>query len=425
MGKASFADIQDGEGRLQLLLRQDALGPGYGLLENLDLGDFVGARGRLLRTRAGEVSVEAEELVLLAKALRTPPEKWRGLQDQEKRYRQRYLDLISNPQAHRIAQTRSRIIAAVRRFMEERGFLEVETPVLVPVPAGAMAHPFVTRHYALDQELYLRIATELALKRLLVGGLDKVYEVGRVFRNEGIDLDHNPEFTLLESYEAYADYTTVMSMVEEMVAAVAQQVVGSCHITYGGQELDLTPPWTRRSLREALREYAGVDVDQYQDASSLAQRMRELEITVTSEESRGRLIDKLISATVEPHLVQPTFLLDYPVEMSPLAKSKPNDPGYVERFEAFAAGMEIANAFTELNDPQVQRQRLEEQEALRKQFQGEELDRMDEDFLVALEYGMPPAGGLGMGMDRLVMLLTDQRSIRDVVLFPQLRSQGP
>ncbi len=423
MGKASFADIQDGDGHIQLLLRQDVLAAGYELLNDLDLGDILGARGRLLRTKAGEVSVEAEELVLLAKALRPPPEKWHGLQDQETRYRQRYLDLIANPEVHQVARMRSRTIAAVRRFLDDRGFLEVETPVLVPVPAGAMARPFVTHHHALDRELYLRIATELSLKRLLVGGLDKVYELGRVFRNEGIDLDHNPEFTLLESYESYADYTTVMAMVEEMFSTVAQQVVGSTVLSHGGQELDLTPPWPRLSLREAVRERTGIDIDEYPDAPSLAKRMREAGVTAATEESRGRLIDKLLSASVEPHLLQPTFLVDYPVEMSPLAKSKPGQPGYVERFEAFAAGMEIANAFSELNDPLVQRRRMEEQEELRRQYQGEELDRMDEDFLLALEYGMPPAGGLGVGIDRLVMLLADQRSIRDVVLFPQLRSR--
>ena len=421
MGKASFADIQDGEGRLQLFLRKDLLGEAYGLLEDLDLGDWLGAGGGLMRTRTGEVSVQVTELVLLAKALQPPPEKWHGLQDMEKRYRQRYLDLIVNPQVAQTMRTRSKTVGAIRRFLDERGFLEVETPVLVPVPAGAMARPFVTHHEALGQQLYLRVATELYLKRLIVGGLDKVYEIGRVFRNEGMDQDHNPEFTLLESYEAYADYTTVMDMVEEMMSTVAKEVLGSPVVTHGVHELDLNPPWRRLPLREAIAEHSGIDIDDYPDAESLAERLREAKITVTYAESRGRLIDKLVSACVEPHLVQPTFLLDYPVEMSPLAKAKPDAPGYAERFEAFAGGMEIANSFTELNDPIVQRQRLEEQEALRKRYQGEELDRLDEDFLVALEHGMPPTGGLGMGLDRLVMLLTGERSIRDVVLFPHLR----
>ena len=422
MGKASFIDIQDSEGQLQLFLRQPALGASYDLLGVLDLGDFLGASGSLLRTKSGEVSVEANALVVLAKAMRPLPEKWHGLQDQETRYRQRYLDLVANRQVHDVIRTRSRIISTIRRFLDERGFLEVETPVLVPVPAGAMARPFVTQHHALDRELYLRIATELYLKRLIVGGMDKVYELGRVFRNEGIDLDHNPEFTLLESYEAYADYTGVMAMVEELVCFVAQEVAGATRITFEGQELDLTPPWPRRLLRETIWEMSGIYIDEHPDAPSLAERMRIAKVPVTYAESRGRLIDKLVTAYVEPKLVQPTFLVDYPVEMSPLAKAKPDDPQYVERFEAFAAGMEIANSFTELNDPQVQRRRLEEQEALRKQYQGEELDRIDEDFLTALEYGMPPTGGLGMGVDRLVMLLTGQRSIRDVVLFPQVRN---
>ena len=422
MGKAAFLDIQDGQGQLQLHLRQDLLGDAYQLLEDVDLGDFLGARGALFRTKTGEVSLAVEEVVLLAKAMRPPPEKWHGLRDQEQRYRQRYLDLIANKEVHAVAQARARTIAALRRFLDERGFLEVETPVLVSVPAGAMAQPFVTEHHALDRQLYLRIATELYLKRLIVGGMDKVYEIGRVFRNEGIDLDHNPEFTLLESYEAYADYNDVMAMVEALICAVAKEVAGASRVTFNGQEVDLTPPWPRRSLREAIREYGGIDIDDYPDASSLAERMRDAEVTVTYAASRGYLIDKLLATYVEPQLVRPTFLVNYPVEMSPLAKARPDNPRYAERFEAFAGGLEIANSFTELNDPAVQRQRWNEQESLRKQYQDEELDRIDEDFLVALEHGMPPTGGLGIGVDRLVMLLTDQKNIRDVVLFPQVRS---
>ena len=422
MGKASFLDIQDSEGTVQLFLRQPALGPCYRLLEVLDLGDFLGAHGSLLRTKTGEISVEARHVVLLAKAMRPLPEKWHGLQDQETRYRQRYLDLVANRQVHEVMRARSRVISAVRRFLDERGFLEVETPVLVPVPAGAMARPFVTRHHALDRELYLRVATELYLKRLIVGGMDKVYELGHVFRNEGIDLDHNPEFTLLESYEAYADYNDVMAMVEQLVCFVSQTAIGATRTSFEGQEVDFTPPWPRRSLRAAIMEASGIQIDEYPDAPSLAGRMREANVPVTYAESRGRLIDKLVSTYVEPKLIRPAFLVDYPVEMSPLAKAKPGDSRYVERFEAFAGGLEIANSFTELNDPQVQRRRLEEQESLRKQYQGEDLDRLDEDFLTALEHGMPPTGGLGMGIDRLVMLLTGQRNIRDVVLFPQVRS---
>ena len=426
MGKASFMDIQDGAGRLQLFLRQDALGDAYGILDELDLGDFVGVRGTMMRTKTGEVSVAGEVLTVLAKAMRPPPEKFHGLRDQEARYRQRYLDLISNREVHEVMQARSRIISAIRRFLDDRGFLEVDTPVLVPVPAGAMAEPFVTQHHALDRRLYLRIATELYLKRLIVGGLDKVYELGRVFRNEGIDQDHNPEFTLLETYEAYADYEDVMAMVEQMVQTIAKEALGTTTARHGNSEIDLSPPWHRVPLRDALREHSGIDLDDYPAAASLAERMKADGITATYAESRGRLIDKLVGATVEPKLVQPTFLVDYPVEMSPLAKARKNDAGYAERFEAFIGGMEVANAFTELNDPSVQRTRLEEQEALRKRYQGEELDRLDEDFLLALEHGMPPTGGLGVGVDRLVMLLTGQRSIRDVVLFPQVRDQdGP
>jgi lysyl-tRNA synthetase class 2 len=422
MGKANFADILDGDGSIQLFLQRNVLKDQYELIKELDLGDFIGVKGTLMRTRTGEVSLAVRELTVLAKAVRPPPEKWHGLQDQEKRYRQRYLDLISNRDVLDTMRMRSRIISGIRRFLDRRGFLEVETPVLVPIPAGAMAQPFETHHNALDRTLYLRIATELYLKRLIVGGIDKVYELGRVFRNEGIDQDHNPEFTLLESYEAYADYATVMTMVEEMVSTVALAAVGFTTVTFGDHEIDFTPPWKRLSLLEAVKARSGIDINDYPDADSLAERLRKSDVPVTYGESRGRLIDKLVSTYVEPGLIQPTFLIDYPVEMSPLAKAKSDAPDLTERFEAFAGGMEIANSFTELNDPKVQRERLEEQEELRKRYQGEDLDRMDEDFLVALEHGMPPTGGLGMGIDRLVMLLTGQHSIRDVVLFPQIRN---
>ena len=423
MGKATFIDLRDGTGKLQVHLRRDILKSAYELIDDLDLGDFLGARGILFCTRTGEITLEARDFTLLSKAIRPPPEKWHGLQDVEIRYRQRYLDLMANPEVQPIFQARSKVIASIRGFLNDRWFTEVETPVLVPVSAGAMARPFVTTHHALDRTLYMRIATELYLKRLIVGGMDKVYEIGRVFRNEGIDMDHNPEFTMLESYEAYADYTDVMSMVEEMVASAARAVTGSVAVTFRDQEINLEPPWPRLSLREELLRVSGIDIDIPQDTGALAAAARGQGVDVQQRESRGRIIDKLLSALVEPRLVQPTFLIDYPVEMSPLAKTKTDDPGYVERFEAFAGGMEIANAFTELNDPMVQRARFEEQEALRKQYGGEDFDRLDEDFLLALEYGMPPTGGLGVGIDRLVMLLTGQRTIRDVVLFPQLRSK--
>ena len=421
MGKASFADIEDAAGRIQLFLRSDVLAEGYALIDELDLGDFIGAEGALMRTKAGEVSVAVEQLTLLAKSMRPPPEKFHGLRDIEQRYRQRYLDLMANREVHDVMRARSRVVTAIRSFFDSRGYLEVDTPVLVPVPAGAMAEPFVTEHRALDRSLYLRIALELYLKRLIVGGMDKVYEIGRVFRNEGIDANHNPEFTLLESYEAYADYNDMMRLVESLVPALALEVQGGTTVTYGDVEIRLAPPWPRISLHDAVLEHSGIDLDSHPDAASLADRMREAHIPATYAESRGRLIDKLVGTFVEPKLVQPAFLVGYPVEMSPLAKASRDDPRYAERFEAFAAGMEIANAFTELNDPDVQRQRFEEQEELRKRYQGEDLDRMDEDFLVALEYGMPPTGGLGIGVDRLVMLLTGQRTIRDVLLFPQVR----
>ena len=424
MGKATFLDLRDGSGRLQLHLRRDILGDDqYQLLKYLDLGDFIGTQGPLFRTRAGEPTQEVRQFTLLAKALRPLPEKWHGLQDIEQRYRQRYLDLIANPEVREVFIARGRIIAAIRRFLDSRGFLEVETPILVPVAAGAMARPFVTHHHALDRTLYLRIATELYLKRLIVGGIDKVYEIGRVFRNEGIDQDHNPDFTLLESYEAYADYRRVMEMVETMVYTVALEVLGTPQVVLEGVTVNFTPPWRRLSLLEEVYNRTGLDIRDYPDVPSLAARMRSLGVGVEERASRGRLLDKLVSAAVEPHLVQPTFLVDYPVEMSPLAKQKPDDPTLAERFEGFVAGMEIANSFTELNDPIEQRDRFMQQEALRMEFQEEEVDRLDEEFLLALEHGMPPTGGLGLGIDRLVMVLTGQRSLRDVVLFPQMRAR--
>ncbi|MBI2855442.1 MAG: lysine--tRNA ligase [Chloroflexi bacterium] len=422
MGKATFLHIQDGSARIQIHLRRDILDQLYDLVRDLDLGDFVGAQGPLFRTRTEEVTLEAHQVVFLAKSMRPLPEKWHGLSDVETRYRQRYLDLISNPEARDVFQVRSRIISAMRRFLDSRGFMEVETPVLVPVAAGAVAQPFMTYYNALDGNLYLRIATELYLKRLIIGGLDRVYEIGRVFRNEGIDLDHNPEFTLLESYEAYADYNDVMEMVEQMVFTIAQEALGTPRLPFGEHIIDFTPPWRRVVLREEVMRRTGIDFQEFKDASALAEKMKALGIAVEERNSRGRLIDKLVSASVEPQLIQPTFLLDYPVDMSPLAKQKPDDPSLVERFEAFAGGMEIANAFTELNDPEEQRRRFMAQEELRTQL-GEDVDRLDEDFLLALEHGMPPTGGLGVGIVRLTLLLTGLASFREVILFPQLRER--
>lgn len=421
MGRASFADIMDGEGRIQAMFRRNTLPDSYETLSDLDIGDWIGVKGPLFRTRSGEVTVEVQEFTLLCKSLRPLPEKWHGLQDVELRFRQRYLDLIANPDARRVAVMRSRIISSIRRCMEGRGFLEVETPILVPIAAGGMAHPFITHHNMLGRDLYLRIATELHLKRLIVGGLERVYEIGKIFRNEGLDLTHNPEFTSMESYEAFADYNDVMCMVEEMVHTAAQEVLGTSVVEFDGQQIDFTPPWPRLSLLDQIRQHSGIDFLEHSDIESMKTAMAAIGIDVSQQMSWPGLMDKLISSRVEDTLVQPCFLVDYPVEMSPLAKKKADNPRLVERFEGFVAGMEICNAFTELNDPVDQRQRFEAQEELRTQFAQEETDRLDEDFLVAIEHGMPPTGGLGVGIDRLAMLFSGHKTIREVMLFPQMR----
>ena len=425
MGKISFLDIRDGSGKIQLLFQDiDQFDEELReLFKDLDIGDIIGANGRLFRTKSGEPTVWVEDFTLLAKSLRPLPEKWHGLSDIDKRYRQRYLDLIANTEVKETFQVRSQVITAIRQFLNQRGFLEVETPVLQPSAGGALALPFITHHHTLDQDLYLRIALELHLKRLIIGGFDKVYELGRTFRNEGISTRHNPEFTMLESYEAYADYNDVMKMLEEMVPKISQQVLGTDKVQFGGDIINLKPPWQRISLRQAIKKYSGIDFDQFPDANLLRAEMLKLRIEADPQKDRGRLIDGLISTFVEPNLMQPTFLVDYPVEMSPLAKAKPDDDRLVERFEAFAGGMEIANAFTELNDPIEQRQRFLQQQEERR-AEGEMVESIDEDFLLALEYGMPPTGGLGVGIDRLVMLLTNQQSIREVILFPQLREKA-
>jgi len=425
MGRAAFLDIRDGSGTIQALLRENVLGDAYGLLKDLDLGDHLGVSGPVMRTRTGQVTIEAHELTITSKGMKPLPEKFHGLRDTETRYRQRYLDLIANPEVMPVFAIRSKIIERIRAFFQSQGFLEVDTPILVPVAGGAHARPFVTHHNTLDQQLYLRIATELYLKRLIIGGFDKVYELGRVFRNEGIDQDHNPEFTLLESYQAYADYNDIMTMVESLVSTVAMEVLGTTQVQYGDQLIDFAPPWKRVDFRQELKDLSGVDIDAYTDDESLKHRATELGLDIEPKDGRAKVIDKLFSSYVEPRLAQPTFVLDYPVIMSPLAKAKPDSPGYVERFEAFAAGMEIANSYTELNDPAVQRERFENQEALRLMLGDDETDRLDEDFLIALEYGMPPTGGLGIGIDRLVMLLAGQTSIRDIMLFPQMRTLQP
>jgi lysyl-tRNA synthetase class 2 len=423
MGKATFVDLRDGSGRIQSYLKQEALGmEAYALLKEIDLGDFIGVTGHLFRTRTGEPTIEAAELTVLAKALRPPPEKWHGLQDVEARYRQRYLDLMANPEARQVFLARSRVLSGVRRYLDNRGYLEVETPILQGTAGGAAARPFVTHHNALGRDFYLRIAMELHLKRLVVGGFDRVYEIGRIFRNEGVSTKYNPEFTMLESYQAYADYNDVMSMVEEMVHTVAGEALGDDRPTYHGQEIDFTPPWPRIPLRDAILERAEVDIDAHPEAESLAEAARAAGVHVEPGWGRGKLIDELMTAHVEPHLIQPTFLIDYPVELSPLAKKKPDNDRLVERFEFFICGRECGNAYTELNDPVDQRQRFVEQARLRAAGD-EEAEVADEDFLVALEHGMPPTGGLGIGIDRLVMAITGATSIREVILFPALRER--
>lgn len=423
MGRASFADIQDGHGSIQLLFRRNNLADTYETLKALDMGDWIGAAGPVFRTRTGEPTVEVKRWAMLSKSIRSLPEKWHGLNDVEARFRQRYLDLIVNEGARGAAVMRSRMIRAVRRFMDARGFMEVETPILVQVPAGGAARPFSTRHNALQRDLYLRIATELHLKQLIVGGIEKVYEIGRVFRNEGVDSTHNPEFTTMESYEAFADYTDVMDMVERLVFTAALEALGSVMIEFDGSTIDLTPPWPRLDLRQEVMRQSGIDFLEANDIDSLKAEMTAIGLDPGRQMSWGGLLDKLLSDTVEPGLMQPTFLVDYPVEMSPLAKKKPDDPRLVERFEGFIGGMEICNAFTELNDPLDQRRRMEDQEALRMRFEWEDTDRLDEEFLTAIEHGMPPTGGLGIGIDRLAMVFSGRRSIREVVLFPQLKSR--
>jgi lysyl-tRNA synthetase class 2 len=422
IGKMSFLDIRDSSGKIQLSLRYDLLGKEkYEFLQDIDIGDIIGAKGRLFRTKSGELTLEVSDFAMLSKSLRPLPEKWHGLADVEKRYRQRYLDLISSEENKNIFVLRSKIITAIRHFLDKLGFMEVETPVLQPHAGGALARPFVTHHHTLGEDLYLRIALELHLKRLVVGGFDKIYEIGRAFRNEGISVRHNPEFTLLECYEAYSDYNDMMELVEEMLRYVGQEVLGSTKLVCGGQTVDLSLPWRRLYLREAVKNSCGIDFEDYPDAASLRTRMTELGMDVDPTKGKGRLIEDLLSSHVEPNLIQPTFLLDYPVEMSPLAKRKRGDDQLVERFEGFVNGMEVANAFTELNDPIEQRERFRQQ--LEERVADEETEIADEDFLQALEYGMPPTGGLGMGIDRLVMLLTGQQSIREVILFPQLKTK--
>ena len=423
MGKAIFLDILDEVGKIQLLARDNSIDDSTKeLIELLDIGDWAGVIGPVFRTRRNEPTIEVNTIKLLSKSLKPLPEKWHGLKNVETRYRQRYLDLIANTDIRNIVKQRDNIVFELRKFMKEQGFTEVDTPILVPIPAGGMAHPFKTYHNALDRELFLRIATELYLKRMVVGGIEKVYEIGRLFRNEGIDSNHNPEFTTMESYEAYADYNDVMKMVENLFGQIVFSVKGTYEIPYGENQLNFKPPWKRLNLKETLIKKSGIDFNVCSDVDTLKNEMSKIGIDVGNQLSWAGLMDKLISEKLEPDLIQPTFLMDYPLEMSPLAKPSKDNPNIVERFEGFIAGMEICNAFTELNDPIDQRRRFENQEKMREEFPEEERDRLDEDFLVALEHGMPPTGGVGIGIDRMVMLILNQPSIREVISFPQLRT---
>jgi lysyl-tRNA synthetase class 2 len=422
MGKASFVDLRDGTGRIQALFRRDAVGEqAYGDLRLIDLGDFIEVRGTAMRTRTGEPTVAALGWTMLAKSLIAPPEKYHGLHDPELRLRRRYLDLMANEETRRVFTVRSNVVAGIRRFLDARGFLEVETPILQEEAGGAAARPFTTHYNALGEDRFLRISLELHLKRLIIGGFDRVYEIGRIFRNEGTSWKHSPEYTMLESYEAYADYNGVARMVEDMVSSVAIEATGSAQATFRGHEIDLSPPWRRITFHQALEEYAGLDLDEFPTVDTLGAELDRRGIAIDRGWGWGKLADEAMSHYVEPNLIQPTFLLDYPVELSPLAKRKPQNPRLVERFEPFIGGFEVGNAYTELNDPVDQRERFEEQIRVRAAGD-EEAELLDEDFLFALEHGMPPTGGLGIGIDRLVMVLTGQDNIRDVILFPQLKS---
>ena len=417
-GKASFADLMDMEGKIQLYISVDDVGEErYEFFQDLDMGDIVGIEGIVFKTNRGQVTLKVKKFSLLTKSLRPLPEKFHGLKDKDLRYRQRYLDLIVNPEVKETFLQRSEIIRETRKFFEEKGFLEVETPMMHPVPGGATARPFVTHHNTLDMDLYLRIAPELYLKRLIVGGFEKVFEINRNFRNEGMSYKHNPEFTMMELYEAYADYEDMMEITQELVSKVADQVLGTTTITYEDTEIDLSPPWNKIKMVDAVKEYTGFDYYSFSNDSQARKAARELGVEIEDGATKGEVLNNIFEEKVEEKLIQPTFVLDYPLDVSPLAKRKENESDFTYRFEAFIFAREIANAFSELNDPVEQRKRFEKQ--IEK---NDDLTRMlDEDFIKALEYGMPPTGGLGIGLDRLIMLLTDSSSIRDVILFPTMR----
>ncbi|MDM5318512.1 lysine--tRNA ligase [Bacillus altitudinis] len=422
-GKAGFAHIQDLEGQIQIYVRKDSVGEeAYELFKSSDLGDIIGVTGAVFKTNVGELSIKATSFEVLTKALRPLPDKYHGLKDVEQRYRQRYLDLIVNPESKQTFIMRSKIIQSMRRYLDSKGYLEVETPTMHSIPGGASARPFITHHNALDMPLYMRIAIELHLKRLIVGGLEKVYEIGRVFRNEGVSTRHNPEFTMIELYEAYADYKDIMNLTENLIAHIAEEVLGTTTIQYGEDEIDLKPEWKRLHMVEAVKEATGVDFWQEMSVEEAKQHAADHGIEITKNMTVGHIINEFFEQKVEETLVQPTFIYGHPVEISPLAKKNPEDPRFTDRFELFIVRREHANAFTELNDPIDQRERFEAQ--LKEREEGnDEAHLMDDDFVEALEYGMPPTGGLGIGIDRLIMLLTNSPSIRDVLLFPQMRNR--
>jgi lysyl-tRNA synthetase class 2 len=422
MGRAAFADIRDGTGTIQVLFRSNALGVWFDHLKLLDLGDFVECSGATIRTRTGQPSVAVTGWKPLAKAMRAPPEKYHGLSDVEARQRRRYLDLMANEETRTVFQVRSKAVSSIRRFLDGRGFLEVETPILQESAGGAAARPFFTHFNALDEDRALRISLELHLKRMLIGGFDRVYELGRIFRNEGIDTRHNPEFSMLETYQAYADYRDVAAMVESLIATVAEESTGRTTFKWRDAEIDLTPPWPRLSFTDALQQFGDINLHRLDEPEPLRAELERRGLNPDPGAGYGKLADLAMSHYVEPKLVQPTFLVDYPVELSPLAKRKADDARFVERFEVFFAGFELGNAYSELNDPIEQRERFLEQLELREAGD-DEVELVDDDFLFALEHGMPPTGGFGLGVDRLIMILTEQSSIRDVILFPQHRSE--
>ena len=423
-GKAAFSHIQDHAGRIQIYVKKEIVGEdSYSLFKKIDIGDFIGIEGILFRTKTGELTVEVEKISLLSKSLRPLPEKWHGLSDIEIRYRQRYVDLIVNPEVKNVFILRSKIIKAIREFLDNHGFLEVETPMMQPIPGGATARPFKTHHNALGIDLYLRIAPELYLKRLIVGGFNRVYEINRNFRNEGISIKHNPEFTMLEFYMAYATYNDLMDFTEKMFISVADKIIGGLKITTEQTELDMTPPWDRLTLKDAVIKYTNIEAKILEDRTLALEWAKSEGVPLKGDESLARITLEIFEKKVEEHLLKPTFITDYPTEVSPLARRKDDAPEITERFELFIGGMEIANAFSELIDPEDQRERFLAQETERAGGD-EEAHKMDEDFIRALEHGMPPTGGEGIGIDRLVMLFTGQSSIRDVILFPHMRPEA-